>query len=37
MTMLYDRAAGLVSVIISAYNYDRYIIDTLESLKGNLF
>lgn len=37
MTMLYDRAAGLVSVIISAYNYDRYIIDTLESLKRQTY
>ena len=37
MTMLYDRAAGLVSVIIPAYDYDGYIIDTLESLKRQTY
>lgn len=37
MTMLYDRTAGLVSVIVPAYNYDCYIIDTIESLKRQTY
>ncbi len=37
MTMLYDRTPGLVSVIISAYNYACYLVDVLESLKKQTY
>lgn len=37
MTMLYDITEGLVSVVISSYNYESYIIDLLEGLKRQTY
>lgn len=37
MTMLYNRTPGLVSVVVSTYNYGCYIIDLLESLKRQTY
>lgn len=37
MTMLYEREEGLVSVVISAYNYAHYLVDLLEGLKRQTY
>jgi glycosyltransferase involved in cell wall biosynthesis len=37
MTHLYDRKPGLVSIIISTYNYGDYIIDALNGIKDQTY
>lgn len=37
MTMLYEREENLVSIVISAYNYGRYLVDLLEGLKRQTY